>query len=58
MTPKEFYNEVVKMRNLQKQYFRTRSSVTLEASKRQERLIDNEIKRVELLTKKNEPTLF
>ncbi|RHR62687.1 hypothetical protein [Parabacteroides sp. AF17-28] len=46
MKPKQFFEAVVKLRQLQKEYFRTRSSITLQASKRQEKLIDDEISRV------------
>ena len=46
MKPKQFFEAVVKLRQLQKEYFRTRSSITLQASKRQEKVIDDEISRV------------
>lgn len=46
MNSKQFFESVVKMRQLQKEYFRTRSSITLQASKKQEKLIDDEISRV------------
>lgn len=46
MKPKQFFEAVVKLRQLQKEYFRTRSSITLQTSKRQEKLIDDEISRV------------
>lgn len=46
MNSKQFFEAVVKMRQLQKEYFRTRSSITLQASKKQEKLIDDEISRV------------
>lgn len=59
MDPKQFYYEVVKLRTLQKNYFQTRSSEILKASKRQEKLIDDEIERVNnLIQKKNNPSLF
>lgn len=54
MTPREFYDAVVEMRRLQKLYFdpATRSKEVLRRSKAQEKIIDNEIKRVnELLTR-------
>lgn len=55
MNSKQFYEAVENMRRLQKEYYRTRSSLALEASKRQERVIDEEIARVNnLLEKRNE----
>lgn len=55
MNSKQFYEAVENMRRLQKEYYRTRSSLALEASKRQERVIDEEITRVNnLLEKRNE----
>lgn len=45
MDAKQFFEEVVKLRKLQKDYFKTRSSMTLNASKKQEKLIDEEIER-------------
>lgn len=47
MTPKEFYDKVVEMRKAQKEYFRTRFPTALEKSKRIEKEIDAEIKRVQ-----------
>lgn len=47
MNAKEFFYEVKKMRKLQKEYFKTRSSITLGACKKQEKIIDDEIKRVQ-----------
>lgn len=50
----EFFEAVVKLRELQKDYFKTRSSMALSASKRQEKLIDDEIVRVNtVLSNKN-----
>ena len=46
MKPKEFFDKVVQMREAQKEYFRTRSPQALSESKRLEREIDAEIKRV------------
>ena len=43
MDPRQFYEEVKKMRQLQKTYFRTRRQGDLEASKAQEKIIDKEI---------------
>lgn len=45
MDAKQFFEEVVKLRKLQKDYFKTRSSMTLNASNKQEKLIDDEIER-------------
>ena len=46
MESKEFFDKVVQMREAQKKYFRTRSPQALSESKRLEREIDAEIKRV------------
>lgn len=46
MKPREFFDKVAEMRSAQKEYFRTRSPQTLSESKRLEREIDAEIKRV------------
>jgi len=54
MNSKQFFEAVVKLRELQKDYFKTRSSMALSASKRQEKLIDDEIERVSrVLEEKN-----
>ena len=45
MTPKEFFDKVVEMRELQKKYFRTRDKVILSLAKSTEREIDEEIER-------------
>lgn len=58
MSPLQFYEEVKKMRRLQKTYFRTRLQVDLVASKAQESIIDKEIARVEQEVKSNLPKLF
>lgn len=47
MNPRQFYDKVVEMRRLQKEYFASRSKSALERSKAVEREIDNEIKRVQ-----------
>lgn len=49
MNARQFYEEVKKMRYLQKKYFLTRDHRALEASKKFEKLIDEEIERVEQL---------
>ena len=46
MNAKEFYDAVVKMREAQKEYFKYRLSSDLNKSKRLEKEIDDEIKRV------------
>lgn len=47
MNARHFFDKVVEMRRLQKEYFKSRSARVLEQSKRIEREIDNEIKRVQ-----------
>ena len=46
MNSKEFFDKVVEMREAQKLYFRTRTTTALEASKKKEKAIDEEIERV------------
>lgn len=53
MEAKQFFEEVVKLRKFQKEYFRTRSSTSLRVSKKQEQLIDNEIERVQSILDRN-----
>ncbi|WP_373248797.1 hypothetical protein [Bacteroides thetaiotaomicron] len=55
MTPKEFFEKVEKMREAQKNYFKTRSSMDLQLSKKLEREIDNEIARVNQIINKPNP---
>lgn len=53
MTPKEFYENVKQLRLAQREYFATRSTKALAQSKTLEKVIDDEIERVErLLTEK------
>jgi hypothetical protein len=47
MTEKEFFTLVVQMRNAQKLYFRNRDKSDLQASKKLEKQVDDEIRRVE-----------
>lgn len=47
MNAHQFFNLVVKMRKLQKEYFKHRLPWTLQESKRCEKEIDKEIKRVQ-----------
>lgn len=49
MNARQFYEEVKKMRYLQKKYFLTRDHRALEARKKFEKRIDAEIERVEQL---------
>lgn len=46
MKPREFFDAVAKLRQLQKRYLKDRTSTALTACKRQEKLIDDEISRV------------
>lgn len=46
MNPEQFFQTVCRMRDSQKEYFKTRSRSSLEESKRLEKLIDDEIARV------------
>ncbi len=55
MTPKEFFEKVEKMREAQKNYFKTRSSMALQLSKRLEKEIDEEIVRVNKVINKPNP---
>lgn len=47
MNARQFFDLVVEMRKNQRTYFNTRNNVALEQSKQLERLVDNEIKRVQ-----------
>ncbi len=62
MTAEEFFVKVSEMRKAQRSYFKTRTSIDLQRSKRLEREIDNEIKRVsDILQKRSTagtPDLF
>lgn len=49
MDSKTFYHNVVLMRRHQRDYYRTRSGSSLEQAKQYERIIDEEIARVEKL---------
>lgn len=51
MTPKQFYDKVVELREAQREYFRTRLPESLRKSKAIEAEIDNEIKRVTRIEK-------
>lgn len=59
MNAYDFFNLVTKMRDKQKEYFRTRSASALQESKRLEKQVDEEIQRVNGIIKdKQEPKLF
>lgn len=59
MNAYDFFNLVTKMRDKQKEYFRTRSASALQESKRLEKQVDEEIQRVnEIIKDKQEPKLF
>ena len=59
MNARDFFNLVTKMRDKQKEYFRTRSVSVLQESKRLEKQVDDEIQRVNGIIKdKQEPKLF
>lgn len=55
MKPKEFFDKVAQMRRMQKEYFKTRSSMALSKSKQLEKEIDDEIKRVEGILGASQP---
>lgn len=52
MAPKEFFEKVEKLREAQKNYFKTRSSMALQLCKKLEKEIDEEIARVNKITNK------
>lgn len=59
MNARDFFNLVTKMRDKQKEYFRTRSASVLQESKRLEKQVDDEIQRVNGIIKdKQNPRLF
>ena len=59
MNPKEFFDLVAKMRDKQREYFRTRNTGVLKESKRLEKQVDDEITRVNnVLFERQSPTLF
>ena len=59
MNARDFFNLVTKMRDKQKEYFRTRSASALQESKRLEKQVDEEIQRVnEIIKDKQEPKPF
>ena len=59
MTARDFFTLVTRMRDKQKEYFRTSSASVLQESKRLEKQVDDEIQRVnEIIKDKQEPKLF
>ncbi len=60
MNAKEFFDTVAKMREAQKNYFKTRTSQYLTLSKKLEKEVDTEIDRVNNIINKQSPeaTLF
>lgn len=59
MNPREFYDKVVQMRLAQKEYFKTRASSALIESKRLEKVIDDEIARVDkIVHQQQNPSLW
>ena len=59
MDAKQFYDLVVKMREAQKNYFRSRSQVYLKESIQHEKEVDKEIKKVNaIVAKRDNPKLF
>lgn len=59
MKPKEFFDTVVRMRDKQKEYFKTRSGSALTESKRLEKVIDDEIARVQkIINDRQNPKLW
>lgn len=51
MTAKEFFYLVASMRDAQKRYFQTRDQVVLRAARKMENLVDEEIRRVDEITR-------
>lgn len=59
MDAKSFFDLVSRMRDKQKEYFRTRSGIVLQESKLLEKSVDNEIARVKgLMAGKADNQLF
>lgn len=58
MTARDFFDLVARMRDKQKEYFRTRSGSVLKESKQLEKQVDEEIRRVnEIIRERQEPKL-
>lgn len=59
MDAQQFFRLVAKLRDKQKEYFRTRTQAALKESKHLEKAVDDEIDRVnKLLTERQQPKLF
>ncbi len=61
MTNRQFFDRVVQLRRLQKEYFATRSRESLQAAKAVEKEIDDEIERVNKILaarQQQQPILF
>ena len=58
MNAKEFFNLVMRMREAQKKYFKTRSSLDLRQAKTLEKEIDAEIERVNALAPRKDAQGF
>ena len=59
MNSKAFYDAVVRMRTAQKEYFKSRRLCDLQRSKQLEKVVDDEIARVErILLERQNPSLF
>lgn len=59
MNTRQFFDKVVEMRRLQKEYFKSRSPFVLDKSKKIEKEIDDEIKRVQAIeVAKHQRSLF
>ena len=61
MNAKQFFETVRSLRQAQKKYFKTRSSYDLREAKRLEKVIDDEIARVDAIEQSKQPqqlTLF
>lgn len=58
MTARDFFDLVSRMRDKQKEYFRTRSGSVLKESKQLEKQVDEEIRRVNgIIRERQEPKL-
>lgn len=58
MTARDFFDLVARMRDKQKEYFRTRSGSVLKESKQLEKQVDEEIRRVNgIIRERQEPKL-
>lgn len=58
MNSREFFSKVALMRQLQQEYFKTRSKSILDECKTVEREVDAEIKRVNAIIQPKEQELF